>query len=182
MALTIHVAPHEIWNDVTEEFEQIPEATFHIEHSLASIAKYESNYRKPFLVEQNMSGKDLINYIRCMTLEENIPYLVYKGISRDDYIRIRNYLEAPMTATWFKEDQNGKKRPGQVITAEIIYYYMVELGIPFECEHWHFNRLMTLIRVCSEKQATPKKMSKKDILSQYASVNAARRAKLGSKG
>lgn len=182
MPLEIKIKENELWDENREEFVQVRGQTIHIEHSLYAIAKWESQTKKPFLSEENLHGELLLEYIRCMTLEEGVDRDSYKGISRYDIERVRQYMNDSMTATWFKQDPAKSKRPGKVITAEIIYYYMVELGIPFECEHWHFNRLMTLITVCIEKQQPPKKMAKKDVLSQYANLNAARRARLKSKG
>ena len=186
MPLTLHIPQGEFWNYFTEEYEYSDAATIHIEHSLAAIAKWEGIWKKPFLGSTSLGNDELRDYIRCMTLEdtEDLDPRIYRAISYDNVQAIQAYMESPMTATWFKDDKKAKKggSVGQAITAEIIYYYMVELGIPFECENWHFNRLMTLIRVCSEKQAVPKKMSRKDIFAQNAALNAKRKARLGTRG
>lgn len=183
MPLEITVAKDELWDTEKEEFIYVPAATIHLEHSLFSVAKWESLTKKSYFDEKNpMTDKEFVEYLKCMTIEENVCDEVYRGMTYRDHDAIRGYMNDPMTATWFKEDKSKAKGPKQVTTAEIIYYYMVEFGIPFECEHWHLNRLLTLIRVCSEKQAMPKKMAKKDIFGQNASLNAARRAKLHTKG
>lgn len=185
MPLELNIKENEFWDRNKGEFINIQDTTIHIEHSLASIAKWESRWKKPFFGDKPLSGDELRDYIRCMTLDEGVDPNVYLGVTMEHVKTITAYLEDPMTATWFKKDEEksaGKKRPGQVMTAEIFYYYMVELGIPFECENWHFNRLATLVRVCSEKQAVPKKMSKKDIFAQNAMLNAKRKARLGTKG
>ena len=120
------------------------------------------------------------DYIRCMTITQNVDPMTYYALTEKNYQEITDYMQAPMTATWFSDDN---KRPNrEIITAEIIYYYMVALQIPFECEKWHFKRLMTLIRVCSEKNKPPKKMSKRDIMSKNQALNALRRQQAGSFG
>ncbi len=183
MPLTVTIPANEFWDFRKEEFVNTADTIIHIEHSLAAIAKWEAHWRKPFLSNNALTGEELLDYIRCMTLEEDIDFNVYLALSQQNMEAIRAYLEEPMTATWFKEEKKGKGgRMGSASTAEIIYYYMVELGIPFECENWHFNRLMTLIRVCSEKQAVPKKMARKDIFAQNAALNAQRKARLGTRG
>lgn len=183
MPLEITVEKDELWDTEKEEFIYVPGTTIHLEHSLHSVAKWESIIKRPYFDEKKpMTDDEFKEYLKCMTIEDHVSDEVYRGMTYSDYTAIRKYMDDAMTATWFKEDKTKPKGPKQIITAEIIYYYMVELGIPFECEHWHLNRLLTLIRVCSEKQAIPKKMAKKDIFSQNASLNAARRAKLHSKG
>lgn len=184
MPLSVTIPANEFWDFRAEEFVNTVDTTIHIEHSLAAIAKWESHWKKPFLENKTLTGDELLDYIRCMTIEDGIDTRVYLGLSGQNLESIRTYMEDSMTAAWFKEDKKSGKsgHVGSALTAEIIYYYMIELGIPFECENWHFNRLMTLIRVCSEKQAVPKKMAKKDIFAQNAALNAKRKARLGTKG
>lgn len=183
MPLTVHVPPGEFYDHAIDQFVYSRDVTIHIEHSLAAIAKWEARWHKPFLTNKAMTGEEFLDYIRCMTLEDEdtIDPNIYMALSRSNFESIQKYIENTMTATWFKDEKKGRNG-GAVITAEIIYYYMVELGIPFECENWHVNRLMTLIRVCSEKQAVPKKMARKDIFAQNAALNAQRKARLGTKG
>ena len=40
--------------------------------------------------------------------------------------------------------------------SELIYWYMSQLGIPFECDKWNLNRLLTLIRLAAAKQNNQK--------------------------
>lgn len=183
MPIAISIPANEFWDYSKEEYIYTSDTVLHLEHSLAAIAKWEALYKKAFLSSEQLTADELIMYIRCMTLEdeETLDANVYLALTPENLTQIQLYLEDSMTATTFKNEKKGR-HGGGIITAEIIYYYMVELGIPFECENWNFNRLMALIRVCSEKQAVPKKMSKKDIFAQNAAMNARRRAQLGSRG
>ena len=180
--LTIIVPGSESFDPVTETFFQTKEQKLELEHSLLSIAKWESKWQKPFLDKNTQKTvEESRDYIRCMTITQNVKPEVYLALTNENYQQISDYLEAPMTATWFTDTQN-KPPSREIITAEVIYYYMVALQIPFTCEKWHFNRLMTLIRVCSEKNKPPKKMSQRAIMSQNQAINAARKAKTHSKG
>lgn len=180
--LTIIVPASESFDPITETFFQTKEQKLELEHSLLSIAKWESKWEKPFLDKNTQKTvEESRDYIRCMTITQNVKPEVYSALTNENYQQISDYLEAPMTATWFTDTQN-KPPSREIITAEVIYYYMAALQIPFTCEKWHFNRLMTLIRVCSEKNKPPKKMSQRAIMSQNQAINAARKAKTHSKG
>lgn len=178
--LKLTIPDCEYWDYRTECFEQIPGAVIELEHNLQAISKWEMKWEKPFLSDKGMNIDEFRDYVRCMTLTEDVDPRVYRNLSIDNINAINDYMAKKMTATWFKEKPKTGGG-GKVITSEVIYYWMTELGIPFECDTWHFNRLMTLIRVAGESQ-NPKKMSKKDIFSQNKSLNAARRAKRGTKG
>lgn len=178
--LTIRIPENELFNEQTNEFIKIKAQTLSIEHSLVSISKWESKWHKPFLGKDDKTWEESIDYIRCMTITQNVDKNAYYGISDSLMKTISDYVENPMTATTVRNMNN--KKDNSIITAEIIYYWMIELGIPFECEKWHLNRLMMLIRVCSEKQGPQKKMSQRDIWKQNHALNAARKAKLHTKG
>lgn len=178
--LTIRIPENELFNEQTNEFIKIKAQTLSIEHSLVSISKWESKWHKPFLGKENKTWEESIDYIRCMTITQNVDKNAYYGISDSLMKTISDYVENPMTATTVRNMNN--KKDNSIITAEIIYYWMIELGIPFECEKWHLNRLMMLIRVCSEKQGPQKKMSQRDIWKQNHALNSARKAKLHTKG
>lgn len=180
--LQVTIEPVEIWDSNKEEFAWTPKYTFTIEHSLVSVSKWESIWNKPFLSDDNKSRKEFLSYIKCMTITQNIPNNAYNLISSKEIKRIKEYINSPMTATWFREDKNKKNNGRQVVTSEVIYYWMVAAQIPFTpTEKWHLNRLLTLIRVCNEKN-NPEKQSKKDIYKQNSELNAIRRAKMHSKG
>lgn len=179
--LTITVPAMESYDPLTETFFETKEQKLTLEHSLLSIAKWEAKWGKPFLDRKTQKTmEESRDYVRCMTITQNVDPLVYLALSPDNYNDILAYMENPMTATWFSANNSPPSR--EIITAEVIYYYMVALQIPFTCEKWHFNRLMTLIRVCNEKNKPPKKMGKRAIMSRNQALNAARRRQFGSMG
>ena len=169
------------WDEKTETFVEPVYRTIQLEHSLVSLSKWESKWCKPFLTKQNKTYEETVDYIKCMTLTQNVDPEVYKHLTDDNIDKVNAYIDAPMTATWFTEDKKSKSSREQV-TSEIIYYWMISLGIPFECQKWHLNRLLTLIKVCNIKNQPSKKMSMKDVISRNAALNAARRKQLNSKG
>jgi len=179
--LTIVVPGVEMYDEQTEEFVTRDDITLDLEHSLVSLSKWESKHEKPFLGKTEKSPEDILDYIKIMTLTPDVPDEVYLKLSEDNVLAINSYIEAKMTATWFSEAP-GAPASRDVITAELIYYWMITFQIPFECETWHLNRLFTLIRVCNIKQAKPKKMSRSEIAARNRELNAQRRAQLGSRG
>lgn len=178
--LQITIPKTELFNEETEEFIQVKETILYLEHSLLSISKWESYWKKPFLVEEVKTIEEIVDYIRCMTINQNFDSVVYNALTKENITDVKKYIENTMTATTFK-DQNGSKG-NEIITSEIIYYWMIELGIPFECQKWHLNRLLALINVCSIKNTPSKKMNKKEVLKQQSALNAARRSKFNSRG
>lgn len=182
--LRITVPGQEFYDEKKNEFVQTKPTVLQLEHSLVSISKWESKWHKPFLTMDEKAGErtqeQSQDYIRCMTINQDVDPMVYKAITRDQMQQINDYINDPMTATWFNEKENKKSR--EVMTSELIYYSMTALNIPFECQKWHINRLLTLIRVCSIKSQPPKKMSRRDAAMQRRSLNASRRARMGSKG
>ena len=179
--LQITVPGIELYDEENNCFIYLKERTLQLEHSLVSLSKWESKWCKPFISKNNKTDEEVRDYVRCMTLTQNVEPEVYNRLTTKNYDEIEAYINASMTATTFKEGRLGKKSGG-VITNEIIYYWMVSLNIWKECEKWHLNRLLTLIRVCNEKNTPSKKMSKSEIMKQNAAMNAARRQKLNSKG
>ena len=178
--LKIKIPSCEVYDEKNNLFYDFQETELQLEHSLVSISKWESKWRKPFLSKEQKTIEELLDYIRCMTLTQNVNPDIYKYIPQNVMNEISEYIEAPMTATTFKEDNNKHSR--EIITNEIIYFWMVSYNIPFECQKWHLNRLLTLIRVCSIKNAPSKKMSTKEIMARNKALNNARRAKYNSKG
>ena len=179
--LRIIIPAIELWDENKEEFINTKEQTLQLEHSLVSLSKWESKWNKPFLSKDTKTEEEELDYIKCMTITQNVDPNVYKFIPLNVREEIKEYINAPMTATWFSEDKNTKSSSEQ-ITSELIYYWMVAQNIPFECEKWHLNRLITLIKICNIKSQPPKKMGKKAIMSRNAALNAARRKQLNTKG
>ena len=146
--LKITIPGQEFWDEEKEVFVNTKGATLQLEHSLVSLSKWESKWHKPFLGNGDKTVEETVDYIRCMTLTQNVNPSVYDFITNEIIGRVSDYIDDSMTATWFsKEDKSSPNR--EVITAEIIYYWMIALNIPFECQKWHLNRLLTLIRVCT---------------------------------
>lgn len=179
--LTIVVPAGELFNEKTNEFIQVKEQVLQLEHSLVSLSKWESKWNKPFLANSEKTIAETLDYIRCMTITQNVNPMVYNRLSRSNIEAINKYIDAPMTATTFSNIDGGSKNR-EVVTSELIYYWMISLNIPMECQKWHLNRLLTLVRVCNVKNTPPKKMSRREIMSRNAALNAARRKKLNSKG
>lgn len=180
--LNITIPAIDGWDDDKQEFVDIkPSRTLSLEHSLISLSKWESKWCKPFISTKDKTQEEIIDYIKCMTLTQNVADDVYNRLSFENIKQINEYINAPMTATRFFNDKNVKTSREQ-ITSEIIYYWMITLNIPFECQKWHLNRLLTLIRVCNIKNQPPKKMNRREILSRNAALNATRRKQLNTKG
>lgn len=171
----------EKWDESKQEFIPPKTQTLQLEHSLVSLSKWESTWNKPFLSAKDMTDEESIDYIRCMTLTSNVNPKVYDCLTSQHIDQVRRYIMAPMTATTFSKDDPGKGKR-EIVTSELIYYWMIALNIPFECQKWHLNRLITLIKVCNIKNNPPKKRSKREIMSRNAALNAARKRQLNTKG
>jgi hypothetical protein len=173
----------EIYDDATKQF--IAETfELELEHSLASLSKWEAIFEKPFLGSDGKSEKtseEVFEYVKLMTLTPNVPEEVFNKLSVANFTEIERYIQAKASATWFS-DGPDQRRTHQIITAEVIYSWMIDLNIWLECERWHLSRLFTLIRVCSQKNAPQKKMGRNELLQKQRELNAQRRAKLGTSG
>lgn len=181
--LIISIPGYEYFDEKIEEFGRIEPTTLRLEHSLKSVSRWESKWNQPFFGKEK-TKEQCIDYVRCMTIDPNVNPLVYLGLTDENIRMINQYIEAPMTATWFSEKET-KKFNQNALTAEVIYYYMVALNIPFDCDEWHINRLITLIRVCNAKNAPKRKQTmweKRDELERRRALNAARKRRLNSNG
>jgi len=178
--LKIFVPSGELFDELSGRFITVNGRELQLEHSLVSISKWESRWKKPFLSDQPKSREETMDYVRCMTISQNVDPNVYLGLSDANVNAVNKYIDDPMTATTFKND--NKKSSRQIVTSEIIYYWMISLGIPMECQKWHLNRLLALIRVCDEKNQPGRKKSRKDIIAENRALNQMRRAKSGSRG
>lgn len=179
--LRIVIETAESYDEMTEEFHS-ESVVVDLEHSLVSVSKWESNFEKPFLGPKDKTSEETLWYVRAMCLTPNIPPELFQKLSKQNLEAINDYVNAKMTATWFAEDKNA--RPArEVITAEIMYYWMIALNIPFECQYWHLNRLLTLIRVCNQKNQKPgKKLSPRDLAARNRELNAQRKAMFNTTG
>ena len=173
--LQITVPAREYWNEKAEEFVNVKEQVLCLEHSLVSISKWEAKWHKPFIYTFNKapSIEEVRDYVKCMTLTQNVDPNVYLSLTKENLEEVFKYIEDPMTATTIKET-NGK-RNRELITSELIYYWMTDSNIPFECQKWHLNRLLTLIRVCNIKRQPPKKKGKDEIIAEYKAENERRK-------
>lgn len=195
--LMLKVPARQVWDPNKEEFFYVKETTLRLEHSLLSLAKWESKWHIPFFsTSGKMTREQQLDYLRCMTLDKGIDPNVYQFLTREQMTAINRYMDDPMTATWFhgepkpneRNDPNTPRpkprhRKGSTeTTAEVLYCQMFQLGIPKECEKWHLNRLLTLLRVCTESQTPPRKMSPGEATAQRRMLNAQRKAKLGTRG
>jgi hypothetical protein len=178
--LSIVVSGTEMFNEETQEFTTQGGTVLELEHSLVSLSKWESKFEKPFLGKDEKTAEEVMEYIKAMTLTK-VPEEIFSKLSEDNIKAINEYIEAKMTATWFHEPP-GAPPSREVITAELIYYWMITFQIPLECERWHLNRLFTLIRVCNIKSAKPQKMSRSEVAARNRELNARRREQLGTKG
>lgn len=182
--LQIEIPSRECWDENTDSFITVKGQTLNLEHSLVSISKWECKWKKPFLSNEQKTFEETVDYIKCMTLTQNVDPNVYMNVTRDIIEKVNAYISDPMTATWFgkKEQKKAGSSRGGIVTAEKIYYWMIALQIPFECQKWHLNRLLTLIRVCEVENEPNQKMSKKALMQRNKSLNAARRKRIGTRG
>ena len=179
--LYITIPSCEMYDESTEEFVYAKEQTLQLEHSLVSLSKWESKWCKPFLSKQDKTMEETIDYVRCMTVNQVSDPTVYSRLTLDNLNSINEYIGSPMTATTFSNTPKGGSS-GEQVTSELIYYWMIALNIPFECQKWHLNRLLTLIRVCEVKNQPPKKLSKGELMRRNAALNDARKKELNTTG
>lgn len=182
--LKLNVPDTEYFDEKNNEFVSVKGQTLMLEHSLISLAKWESKWKTPFLSNDDKTYAQMLDYIRCMTTNNVVDDRIYMALSNEHILAVKDYINDAMTATWFNDkSQNGTKSFGKkVITAEILYYDMIALQIPFECQKWHLNRLITLIRVCEIKNSPPKKMGKNELMRRNRALNAARKARFNTSG
>ena len=172
--LEIKIPGTEFYDEKSCEFFTPKEQVLQLEHSLISISKWEGKWHKAFLKKEPRTAEETLDYFKCMTITQHVDPIVYLSITPEIADKINAYIDDPMTATKFNDKQNGPPSR-DVITSELIYQRMTSLSIPFDCEKWHLNRLLTLIKVCDIKNAPEKKMGKKEAYARHKALNAARR-------
>ena len=175
--LKVTIPGIETYDERNDLFISTKEQTIALEHSLLSISKWEAKWHKPYLASSEKTNEEMIDYIRCMTVTPNVDPNIYYGLTNDIYKKVSDYINDPMTATTLSKSKGQAVGQKEIITSEIIYYWMITCDIPFECEKWHLNRLLMLIQVCDRKNAPSQKMSKKDIFSQNRALNKARKSR-----
>lgn len=178
--LQIEIPTIELFDDKTQEFINIKGRVLNLEHSLISLSKWEAKWKVPFLTTERLTVQQTIDYIKFMTIDKNVDPNVYKVIDQSIMDEVTEYIQDSMTATWFNDSMAKPNR--EIITSEILYYDMIALNIPFECQKWHLNRLLTLIKVCNIKNSGGKKMKKQEIFEQNRALNEQRRQKMNTKG
>ena len=180
--LRLEISEKEVFDDSRQIFIKIPAQTLHLEHSLISISKWESKWHIPYLSKDPKTRQQALDYIRCMAVGKVTSEDVYATLSSTELDKVTNYINDSRTATWFSNSNSNGRPSREVITSELIYYWMIEFGIPFECDKWHLNRLLTLIRICQIKNSPKKKMSASELASRNRKLNQSRRAANNSRG
>lgn len=180
--LPLKIPSFEYYDEKAERFGETKDTTLLLEHSLIAVAKWESKWNIPFLGKSGKTVDQCVDYVRCMTTNSGVNPVVYYGLTIGMFDVIDEYINRPMTAAWFTDKEEQKRGSREAVTADLIYYWMIALHIPFECEKWHLNRLLTLIRICNIKNAPPKKMSAAESLGRRRAINAARKAKMHTTG
>jgi len=179
--LKIEVPKREIYDENTKEFSNVGGVELKLEHSLVSISKWEAKWHKPFLSTENKTTEELLDYIRCMSINPISDPKIVAALTQENIKEIVDYIQNPMSATTINQRNNGPKSR-EIVTSELIYYWMCTYGIPFECQKWHLNRLMKLIEICGVKNAPQKNMSRGELARSNAALNKARRARYHSRG
>jgi hypothetical protein len=180
--LKLEVGATEAWDEAKQEFVMMDGVTLEFEHSLAALSKWESEWEKPFMSPQPKTNEETIGYIRAMTLTPDVPPELYDRLTDEDITKISAYINQKMTATWFSNSPGATSRAQEVITAEIIYYWLIALNIPFETQYWHLERLLTLVKVCNQKNTPAKKMPRQEWAQRQRQLNAERKARLQTRG
>lgn len=179
--LVIIVHGEEQFDESSGEFVNGDFVKLELEHSLVSLSKWESLHEKPFLGQGEKTTEEVLSYVKMMILGEEPPPEIFSRINNDNFAAINTYINEKMTATWFTEPKSTQGSH-EVVTAELIYYWMIAFNIPFECQHWHLNKLLTLIKVCNIKNAPKDKMNRSEMVAQRRLLNDQRRAQFGTSG
>ena len=180
--LVIVVEGDELFDEEKQEFKQTEGFLLNLEHSLASVSKWESKYQKPFLESSDKTPDELLDYVTFMGVGTTIPRDLVNELTNTNLMEINRYIESPQSATTFGVLPKRQAYRGEVITSELIYYWLVAYNIPFECEHWHLNRLFSLIRICNVKNTPAKNQPRNEIAQRNRELNEQRKAALGTSG
>jgi hypothetical protein len=182
--LTLIIPGNEFFDEATEMFVSSEEVVLTLEHSLLSLSKWESKHLKPFLGPEEKTVEEIFSYVQAMILTEDYPEDCLTRLSEENLNTINEYINSPQSGTTFREDvlAPSKKKSGEIISSELLYYWLVAFNIPFDCETWHLNRLLSLIRICNIKNSKPKKMSRSEMIAQRHTLNEQRKSQIGTSG
>lgn len=183
--LNITVPARKLWDEKNEQFLYVKETVLMLEHSLISLSKWEETWHIPFLGKEKHTAEQMIDYIRCMTLNKTVDPNVYLCLTAKNYQAITEYINAQRTASHVEHRNPKRKTSGEQVTSELIYYWMSSLQIPYDpCQKWHLSRLLALIDIADAKNNpdNKKKMPMKDVMSRNKALNEARLAKHHTKG
>lgn len=178
--LKLLVSEKEVFSNFIEEFIKVPETTLRLQHSLVSISRWESTYKKPFLMTKDLQGPEFLAYVQAMTIDQNVDLNVYTSLSESEQAKIIEYIQDPYSATSFRDKSNKPSR--EIITSELIYYWMINFGIPIEAQKWHLNRLLALIKICVMKSAKGSKKPASEIAKRNRAINSARKQRYNNPG
>lgn len=179
--LNLKIDGDEYFNEETQMFESVEDVEIQLEHSLLSLSKWESKVKRPFLSKDSRTPEEMKMYIEAMIISTDYPKDIVNKFSRKNMQEIIDYIDSSESATTFGTMPEVRGR-GEIITSELIYYWMVMFNIPFECENWHLNRLFALIRICNLKNSKPKQLSRHQIAARNKALNEKRRAELNTSG
>lgn len=180
LRITVPLSP-EGWDEAKQQFVEPKNQILELEHSLISLSKWESKWQKPFYTKKEKTDEEVLDYIKCMTLSDNVDSDVYNHLTPKNIDEIQKYISNPMTATTFSKTNRGKPNR-EIVTAELIYYWMITANVPFECQEWHLNKLITVLEVCAVKNAPQKKRSKDEMMRERAALNEARKKQWNTTG
>lgn len=181
--LKLIVPSEEYYDEETNTFSQTKDYVLQLEHSLVSISKWESKWKKPYISKAKKTYQERCDYVRCMTITQNIPPHVYRNLTEAALARVDLYMADPMSATTIRSIKGKGGGGSSSITSETVYYWMIQYGIPFSCEKWNFNRLMALINICGRKVSNQgKKPNGKHLMQQMYDLNEKRKAQFHTKG
>jgi hypothetical protein len=171
--LTITVLGEEHWDQENEKFVYPDSFKLELEHSLVSLSKWESKWEVPFLGEKPKTTEMVLDYIECMILTPDPPADWISKLSKENIEEITAYFDSKQSATWFN-DHHPEPKTGETITSELVYYWLDICDIDWQAQYWHLNRLLTLVKIHTVKQAKPKPMSRSEMLRRRRALNKQR--------
>ncbi len=179
--LRIIIKGEELFNETDNTFSSTEDVVFDLEHSLISLSKWESKYEKPFLSSEKKTSEEILEYIKTMVITPDPDLDVLYRCDKENLDEVQRYIDSKQSATTFGA-MPERRGPGETITSELIYYWIVFFNIPFDCQYWHLNRLFSLIKICNIKSSKPKKLSRNEMAQRNRELNAKRKAELGTRG